>query len=319
MGETPSSAMFDDLRRFGGISHRSAAGTLISKDVTYGGKPLTLRLDDKTFLSREVVHAQPGKLPPELFGDFVDSAKTLTARLISAQGGGKNGCVEVVAHYRGQAAQAMEDALATCGIDRVPYANAVQRIMSLDLDADGDRALLLVMLFVATGCLADPSAAADRVDLLATSELSASLGTLVSSGAPEDPSPDTEALPQLGLVRLVGGAFRPPIHQLSGAPGGTVIGCLPVGPSTIADVDQDVSRMHVRIWRDGAHWYAMDLGSTNGTRIISGADKSIHTIGHGTQQGAPDARQTPETFEIRNSDIICLGATTRFLVMKLSS
>lgn len=59
MGGTPSSAMFGDLRRFCGIAHRDAARLLLNRTALYGGKSLQQRIDDKTFLSREIVHAQP--------------------------------------------------------------------------------------------------------------------------------------------------------------------------------------------------------------------------------------------------------------------
>lgn len=51
MGETPSSAMFGDLRRFCGIAHRDAARLLLNRTALYGGKSLQQRIDDKTFLS----------------------------------------------------------------------------------------------------------------------------------------------------------------------------------------------------------------------------------------------------------------------------
>ena len=304
--DTPSSVMYTDLRQFGNIAHRDTASILLDGSVTIGGKPLGARIGDRTFLSREIVHAKPGSLHPELYTDFTSSAKAITARLIAARGGGQAGCSEVIAHYRGTAATRLCHALADCGIDPMPYGNVVRKIMSLHLEVESDRALLLVMLFLITGSLADPRRAVEHIDAFAAHELSASLDTLVGDDEAHAPAQERTEEPRLGLVRLVAGAFRPPIHELTCAPTGTIIGCLPSGADGIADVDADVSRQHVRIWRDGGHWLVRDLQSTNGTHVISGADKTVHTV-----DGA-------HAYELRNSDILCLGATTRFLVMKLS-
>lgn len=199
-----------------------------------------------------------------------------------------------------------------------PYHNMVRKIMSLTIEPESDRALLLIMLFVVTGCLASPAAAINAIDAFANVALSISLDTLVAAHGVTISAPAPSAMPHLGLIRLVDGAFRPPIYRLSASAEGTILGCLPTGPSTIADVDPDVSRNHARIWCDGMRWFIADLGSTNGTRVISGADKSLHDLA--SSKGARmQGVDVSEPFEISNSDIICLGATTRFLVMKLAS
>lgn len=318
MEETPSSVLYTDFRQFGGIAHRDTAQIVLNGSALYGGKPLRQRIDDKTFLSREIVHARPHALPPELFSDFAASAQRLCARLIAAYGGGANGCSKVIAHYRGAAARAMAEALETAGIDAAPYHNMVRKIMSLAIEPESDRALLLVMLFVITGCLASPAAAINAIDAFANVALSISLDTLVAAHGATADAPAPSAMPHLGLIRLIDGAFRPPIYRLSTAAEGTVLGCLPSGPSTIADVDPDVSRNHARIWCDGMRWFIADLGSTNGTRVISGADKSLHDLAD-SRDPRMQGVNVSQPFEISNSDIICLGATTRFLVMKLTS
>lgn len=324
--ETPSSVMFTDLRRFGGIPHRDAAGILLDGSIVVGSKPLSLRIDERTFLSREIVHARPENLFPGMFSDFDASAQAITARLVSARGGGQTGSSEVIAHYRGPARRALCEALSSYGIDAMPYTNATTKVMSLRLERESDRPLLLVMLFLIIGCLADPRAAATTVDAFARTHLHASLDTLISDDLTGQGANAAQTAPtaasRLGIVRLVDGAFRPPIHELSDDPEGTVIGCLPTGAHTIADVDADVSRAHARIWRSGDRWYVADLSSTNGTRVISGADKAVRIVGPASDgAGTPGDTAVPEgtPFQIDNSDILCLGATTRFLVMRLTS
>ena len=56
------------------------------------------------------------------------------------------------------------------------------------------------------------------------------------------------------------------------------------------DVDIDVSRKHLRIFEDGSAWHAQGLGSTNGTTLISGADKSITEI---EPQGSANKKYPP--------------------------
>ena len=318
MEETPSSVLYTDFRQFGGIAHRDTAQIVLNGSALYGGKPLRQRIDDKTFLSREIVHARPHALPPELFSDFASSAQRLCARLITAHSGGADGSSAVIAHYRGPAAHVMAEALEATDIDAAPYHHMVRKIMSLTIEPASARALLLVMLFVITGCLASPAAAINAIDAFANVALSISLDTLVAAHGVTISAPAPSAMPHLGLIRLIDGAFRPPIYRLSTAAEGTVLGCLPSGPSTIADVDPDVSRNHARIWRNGARWFIADLGSTNGTRVISGADKSLHDLAD-SRDPRMQGVNVSQPFEISNSDIICLGATTRFLVMKLTS
>lgn len=55
--ETPRSVMFDDLRKFGGITNRDTAWMLLRSTPMAGGKAPRDRVDERTFLSREVVHA----------------------------------------------------------------------------------------------------------------------------------------------------------------------------------------------------------------------------------------------------------------------
>lgn len=63
--ETPSAVMFDDLRRFGGITNRDAAWLLLNSKPTNEGKSLRDRVDSRTFLSRTIVHSEPGAIHPE--------------------------------------------------------------------------------------------------------------------------------------------------------------------------------------------------------------------------------------------------------------
>ena len=75
--ETPRSVMFDDLRKFGGITNRDTAWMLLRSTPMAGGKAPRDRVDERTFLSREVVHAPVERPRPELFADITQTAQNI--------------------------------------------------------------------------------------------------------------------------------------------------------------------------------------------------------------------------------------------------
>lgn len=286
--ETPRSVMFNDLRKFGGITNRDTAWMLLRSTPMAGGKAPRDRVDERTFLSREVVHAPVERPRPELFADITQTAQNITARLISNLGGSEMARAMVAEHYSGEAADAMRESLSAYGLDDRIYRNACDRIAAPGTTA-ADCALPLVTLFVACGCLCDPQAAVE---------------------------PEVKHAERLGLIRIVGNAAKPPLYPLNEGEGGTVIGSLATGTGAITDVDRDVSRRHARVFAKDGYWYVQGLGSTNGTVLISGADMSQHVVEPPRHTRRPGVEYPP--VPLWHSDTICLGATTRFLVMKLA-
>lgn len=126
--ETPRSVMFDDLRKFGGITNRDTAWMLLRSTPMAGGKAPRDRVDERTFLSREVVHAPVERPRPELFADITQTAQNITARLISNLGGSEMARAMVAEHYSGEAADAMRESLSAYGLDDRIYRNACDRI-----------------------------------------------------------------------------------------------------------------------------------------------------------------------------------------------
>ena len=109
------------------------------------------------------------------------------------------------------------------------------------------------------------------------------------------------------------GAARPPIHTLS--PLDSTVGSLASGPGAVTDVDVDVSRRHLRIWQEDGRWLCQGLGSTNGTVLLSGADKSMKVV----EPPKSERRGTCPPVELGLGDILILGRTTRFLVMGIQA
>lgn len=322
--DTPSSVLYDDLKRFG-IKNNDAAQILLNLDMTCraGSKTVTMRdrIEDRTFLSREVVHAAPGQLQPHFIADMAGATMTIASRLArsggtgTGSGGAKARTREsLAAHYGGAAAQAMIDALEQNGIDGAVYRNALERISCAPLPNERSRGVLYLMLFTGTGCYADPARAAEIVERFAKSRLAQGLYTTeMDVDEQVAGNAETERTGRhLGLLRMVGNKARGAVYPLSMGPEGTVIGALASGACDIADVDRDVSRRHLRIHLDKGHWYAQGLGSTNGSSLVSGLDQSQHVIE--PPRGARTPGTTYPPVEIEPGDLLRLGATTSFLV-----
>lgn len=204
--ETPRSVMFDDLRKFGGITNRDTAWMLLRSTPMAGGKAPRDRVDERTFLSREVVHAPVERPRPELFADITQTAQNITARLISNLGGSEMARAMVAEHYSGEAADAMRESLSAYGLDDRIYRNACDRIAAPGTTA-ADCALPLVTLFVACGCLCDPQAAVQVTETLIADKMGGHFSTTelsVGEGFTAAVEPEVKHAERLGLIRHCG-------------------------------------------------------------------------------------------------------------------
>ena len=306
--DTPSTVLYADLRSFAGIKNNDAAHILLSAKIGAGGKAPRDRVESRTYLSREVVHVAPENVDPSIFGDLYAGAQTLYSRIIRRLNS-PDALNEAMAHYSGPAAQQMEASLAAHNLDAQLYRNEVSRLQQVRLRAEQDRPLLLFMLFCFTGCLANPARAVSMVEDFAHHKLAQDLSTV--SAVTEGEAGDVPS--SLGLLRIIGKVAQPPLMPLSKS--GSVIGSLASGPGAITDVGADVSRSHARIWFDGNRWLCEGLGSTNGTYIILGSDKSAVVVEPPRSQRSSKVAYPPQ--ELHESDTLCLGDSTRFLVLRV--
>lgn len=306
MRDAPSTVLYADLHSYGGLKNVDSARILLSAKVGPGGKTPRDRIESRTYLSREVVHVSPEKVDPSIFADFYASTQTLYARVL-AKFGGMAALQNVIAHYSGPAAQEMIISLEAFNLDAQLYRNEVTRLLQARLRTESDRPLLLFMLFCITGCLANPARAVQLVEDFAHSKLTQDLATVSVSVEDEGSAAETS----LGLLRIIGDVAQPPIHPLN--PAGSVLGSLATGPGAITDVGADVSRIHARVWFDGSRWLCEGLGSTNGTFVILGEDKSTVVVEPPRRARNPKATYPP--LELHESDMLCLGGSTRFLVL----
>lgn len=211
----------------------------------------------------------------------------------------------------------MQDALINCGVDGMLFRNGVERIETADDSDIKDRLYIHLVFFIVTGCLGDPARAIEYTESFVSDQMLSTLGTVettVTSFFSTTARPTGDI--RLGLLRVVGNSARPPLRPLTTDPVGSIIGSLTGDENAITDVDSDVSRQHLRIWFQDGRWFAQGLDSTNGSFLISGVDRCRQPIEPPRRDRSASFANTP--VEIHNGDTLCLGATTRFLVIRIT-
>ena len=307
--ETPSMVMYAALKRFG-MSNREAANLLLNTRLTFDGKMVQDRIDESSQLSRRIVRTTPGELPIGLFNDFHLTCPRLANTLVDnialkqCSGDTAKATQKLMEAFSTTLAWSMADALTASGIDAFMYRNMVSYIGHVELSKESGRIVLHTMLFVITGCTGDPRTASLLTIDYATNFLGADYHTAPTVIGNMPTQDDSQTNIGLGLVRIVDGFVKSGSNMHVLDPGGTEIGLMPQTKHTVSDVGEDASRRHALVWKQADAWLIKDLGSTNGTRIISGSTGAETTL-------EPNGNPVP----VSPTDVICLGATTRFLVM----
>jgi hypothetical protein len=300
--------MYRQLKRLG-ISNHDAARMLLNTSLAFDGKTLAARIEDSSQLTRRVVHVEPGEIPVGMFNNFQivcpQLHRRILSRMCSERGRSEEqGALDLTDALRTTGSTEMLAALATCGIDGVLYRNMLVFIDHADLARPQDRSLLLLMLLVVTGCTGNPHTASIIVIDYATNVLGADYHTAQTVFCTPTSEAEEGGGTALGLVRITDGHILKgtPMHVLNAA--GTTVGLMPKARHTVVDVGEDVSLEHALIWRENGRWLIRDLTSTNGTRIIRRDSGEVIEVGD-----AP--------IELVVTDTVCLGATTRFLVLPM--
>lgn len=320
--ETPSEVLFDVLKSDLYINNREAARMLLS-DKPMGNKPAPkLRISEKTFLSRRVVHVVPGtdKIEPDMFAAFSQSVQNLaTAALIDGAG---NAAAENARQQdiTARALERMARALDQWGQDGSILRNTFTRITVTPGLKQSDRRLLKLLALTVCGCLADPNTAATEVNDFVTTQLMMTFGTLetINGNQRHTAKQKINGVPvKLGLLRIApDGSALPPIYPLSLDPEGTILGSFARERNSITNVGPDVSRRHLRVTFHNDTWLATGLHSTNGTVLMTrNGTTTVIEKPRSLRTGNEEDRQTP----IHDGDLLRLGTSTEFLVLRISS
>lgn len=306
---TPCGVLFDVFKRKGGISHKELAGLILSDRPLSDGRSASSRAADRTWLSHFIVHAPVGSLQPGYFRDWGLAAQRIMSRL--RQHGPRSMTFEkIIDLVCSEGCEPMCTALAACYQNVQLYRNALARFSKGQGHTTGEHAEALLVLFVAVGCSAQVRMAIDYALEYVDKNLGGRMGTPESVPMNAAEAGATAAVGDaphaIGLVRVSEGYLTGDIHWIDPVGEGAVIGAVATGAADISDVEEDVSAEHARVSWDAERscWLLRDLGSTNGTRLVSGAN------------GEEKALDPGETAELYPGDEITLGASTTFVIME---
>lgn len=308
--------MFEAFKAFGPLSYKKLAGFILSDRPIFEGRSPRSRIEDKTWVSRYVVNAPLGTTHEAYFDDFGKSARAVLSYLKSKQGPGHS-TESIVEHFgAGELPHTMKQALDAHNQGGSIYLNVLQRVLHMNNVSQADTAELVLLHFIATGCLNNARKSADLTLEYAQNNLSMSFKTTlpkVSEPADEVENEDV----YLCLVRVRNGRLLGQPFYLNPGSEGTEIGSLATKAYSITDVEETVSGRHLLIWRgDDGTWLAEGLNSKNGTYLISGADRSKTVIEPPRNERG---NFEPSPVKLQAGDELVLGHDTVFMIMESAS
>lgn len=270
---TPCGAMFDIFKRTAHISHIDLCAMVLSTRPLSDGRSPASRATDRSWISRFVVRAPVATLQARYFADYGTSATRIISYLKLRQ---RNpmGPAAILRMVCGPAGEPMIGALEACHQDTHLYRNALDRLSQASELMPSERTEAVLVLFIAVGCSADVRASVTyAIDYAHTACGGATSTPRSLSAQGLDVQKGSGAAHPLGLLRVRDGYVVSAPRWIEPEGEGVTIGALATGEGDITDVGDDVSARHARIWcKDGA-WHVEDLGSTNGTVVVSGATR----------------------------------------------
>lgn len=295
--QTPIEVMFSLFKTSFALSHRALAELLLSDRPLTNGRPTAQMAQDTSWLSRTIVHSQPGSLEDRYFADWSCASNQILHKL-QEKGYSNTDIYTMIA----AATDAMAQALSACGRNGLLYRNAASRLVGCQSDKD-NRALISIALVVSTACWCEPARAIAYIrDRFEFAENAGSFTPSSISFCPCDlKQTDTEHA--IGLIRIdselvIGGPY-----VIEPSAMGSIIGALALEDGAVTDVGLDVSARHLRIFAENNAWYAQDLGSTNGTYLVEASNGKKLDISSGVPA------------QLHPGDTLCLGLSTTFAVV----
>lgn len=302
---TPCGVMFDVFKRSCGIKHNELAEMVLSSRPLSDGRSPKSRTSDRSWVSRFIVHAPAGSLQERYFADYGRAAARVMSRL-RTRGSKVFEPQQILDVVCGDAGQAMDVALAACHQDAHLYRNMLDRIRLSSGTTVGEHAEAALVLFVAVGCSGNVGkAVAYTADYVRSMHVNLMSTPVMSEVAAPGLSSNEAWCPCLGLIRVRDGYVCGTPYWIEPTGEGVTLGALALGESDITDVDSDVSAEHARIWHsDCDGWLVKDLGSSNGTLVVDGADRAENRV------------QGNAAVSLHAGDELRLGASTVFAVVE---
>ena len=315
---TPSFVVFDFLKREASINYKDFALHLFNRDAKLGRVPLLNRLEDRTFMSRQVVRLAPGEMSLKMFDDFSQTAayawNELKCNCLAGNGTAEEKTLAAYEKLVDKAVPELKNALDAFNLKDMSFMNVVIAIANLSQLTLSTKGSLIMLLFIASGCTGDVSFAIDK-----TIEQMNKKGAVMRTAQLEDAAkfepvnvpPERQGLT---LFRIRNGIMVTPGFELFEGEEGNEIGLLPSGTHAIADVEKTVSRRHLRIWkREDGTWLAQGLNSKNGTVKIEAGTENQVVIEY-PRDFAEGQRSC--AVEIEPGDHLILGQDTEFIVCR---
>ena len=273
---TPCGALFAAMKKYGGMSYKELASLVLSGKPLADGRSPASRVSDRTWVSRFIVHAPVGSLQDRYFSDFGVSSLRIVARLKAREKRALSS-EQILGFIVGDGGTMMKEALSAANQDVALYDNVLARLIGGAGYTNDERVEIAMTLFVAAGCTANVRAAVQFAVNYARSIHGDNLATTPAAtlGDAQEASGRIAGAPfALGLVRVVDGYVKGSAHWVSPEGDGVEIGALALGENDIANVGPRVSGRHAHVWCDEeGRWFVEDLGSRNGTVVISGVDR----------------------------------------------
>lgn len=313
---TPVSVLFDLAKRQCGVSHKELASMLLSGRPLSDGRSPASRVDDRTWVSRFIVHAPVGTLTDRYFCDFSVGALRLASRMKSR---GKRALTgqSILDIVCGEPGRAMDEALAAHGQNPVLYRNMLARIACAGALSADERAEVALVLLVTAACTADVRRAVAEARSFADNVHGGGLVTpapVLAASAAAEASLETEEPRWLGLLRVSDGFVAGAPQWVEPTVAGSEVGSLALAEGAVIEVAPDVSDRHARLWRDeeGA-WWVEGLDSRYGTVLVSGLTGDERVVE--PPRGQRDGWQ-PAPVAVSPGDQLRLASATTFLIIE---
>ena len=289
--QTPLEVMFSLFKTSFALSHRALAELLLSDRPLTNGRPTAQMAQDTSWLSRTIVHSQPGSLEDHYFADWSCASDRILHKL-REKGYSNADIYAAIASATGAIAQTLN----AYGRNGLLYRNAASRLVGCQSDED-DRALISIALVVSTACWCDPARSITYI--IDHIKCAGNVGSFTPPSSVSSSPCDlkqTGTTYALGLIRIdnelvVGGPY---VVEPSAI--GSVIGALALEDRAVTDVGPDA-------FTESNAWYAQDLGSTNGTYLVEASNGKKLDISSGVPA------------QLHPGDTLCLGLSTTFAVV----